>query len=178
MKYAAFFRNINLGRANAPSKTQLEEAFLAAGADSAASFLTNGTLVYSVGASRARKVLAGACRSLQQVCGLKEPAFVRRVDELAELVASDPFAKVDPSDVYLCCVTFFDASGRSLPATPLASRRRDVEVLVFTDGEALSLSRKIGSTPGSPNAFIEKMFNTPASTRVWNTVVRLVDKHS
>jgi uncharacterized protein (DUF1697 family) len=46
VKYAAFFRNLNLGRKNCPSKAQLEQAFLDAGAREASSFLTNGTLVF------------------------------------------------------------------------------------------------------------------------------------
>ena len=179
MKYAAFFRNLNLGRPNCPTKAQLEAAFEAAGAQSAASFLTNGTLVYSVGPGvRPRKVLAAACRALNAQCGLKEPVYVRSVDYLAELVELDPFAAVEPNSVYGCCVSFLHADSVLPAALPLASRRGDVEVLRFTETEALSLSRKIGNTPGSPNAFLEKFLGLPATTRIWNTVVRLVHKHA
>jgi uncharacterized protein (DUF1697 family) len=178
VKYAAFFRNLNLGRPNCPTKTQLEDAFVASGAKSAASFLTNGTLVYCVKPGmRARKVLADACQALRTECGLEEPAYVRRVDYLAELVGLDPFASVDGSNVYLCCVSFLDSKHQALPAVPLESKRHDVEILRFTDAEALSVSRKIGNTAGSPNAFLERLLASPATTRNWNTVVRLVQKH-
>lgn len=179
MKYAAFFRNVNLGRPRCPSKAQFEGAFLAAGAESAASFLTNGTLVYTVrSGTRARKVLAGACEALQSECGLEEPAYVRTVDYLAELVALDPFASVDRSSAYQCCVSFLDSKSAALPAVPLQSKRRDVEILRLTDAEALSVSRKIGNTAGSPNAFLEKLLGSLTTTRNWNTVVRLVKKHA
>ncbi|WP_035058665.1 DUF1697 domain-containing protein [Andreprevotia chitinilytica] len=178
MKYAAFFRNVNLGRPNSPSRVQLEQAFLVAGAGTAHSFLTNGTLVFSIPANAdPSATLAAAIEHMQRTCGLKEPGFVRSVDYLRELVASDPFASVDPSTVYACCATFLHADMPAPPAVPLVSKREDVEVLRFTDGEALSLCRKIGNTPGSPNAFLEKHFALPATTRNWNTVVRLVQKH-
>ncbi|MES2954094.1 MAG: DUF1697 domain-containing protein [Pseudomonadota bacterium] len=178
MKYAAFFRNLNLGRTHCPNKIQFEAAFIAAGAETAASFLTNGTLVFSARTrASARKVLAQACQALQLECGLKEPAWLRSVDELAALVALDPFAGIKPGSVYACCISFLPTKGAKPPALPLQSARRDVEVIRFTDGAALSLSRQIGNTPGSPNAFFEKLLGAPATTRNWNTVVRLVGKH-
>jgi uncharacterized protein (DUF1697 family) len=179
MKHAVFFRNLNLGRPNCPTRAQFEAAFLAAGAVSASSFLTNGTLVFEArNKTAARKVLVRACEALAAESGLREPAFLRSVDRLAELVALDPFAAVDRGSVYEICVSFLDAKRSALPALPLVSKRQDVEVLHATEGEAFSISRVVGNTPGSPNAFLEKLLGAPASTRAWNTVVRLVDKHA
>jgi uncharacterized protein (DUF1697 family) len=179
VKYAAFFRNVNLGRPNCPTKVQIEKAFSSAGAELASSFLTNGTIVFSVAANtRARNVLAAAHRTLTIECGLKEPAYVRTVNYLAELVSLDPFASVERSGVYECCISFLPPEDFVLPAAPLESKRRDVEVLRITDGEALSVSRKIGNSPGSPNAFLEKVIGSPVTTRAWNTVVRLVQQHA
>ena len=179
MKYAVFFRNLNLGRANCPSRAQLEQAFIAAGAGSAESFLTNGTLVFSLQPGhRPRQVLATACAALRASCGLKEPGFIRRLDDLAGLVRNNPFSAVAPDSFYQCCITFLHDGMLQLPAVPLESARRDVAVLRFTDSEALSLSRKVGNTPGSPNAFLEKLLGTAATTRSWNTVVRLVQRYA
>jgi uncharacterized protein (DUF1697 family) len=138
MQYAVFFRNLNLGRSQSPTRVQLEQAFLDAGALAAHSYLTNGTLVFTA-KPRAipATVLANAAKRLHTVCGLVET-----------------------------------------PTTPMASKRDDVEAIRFTVSEALSVSRKIGESPGSPNAFIEKHFALPATTRNWNTVVRLVQKYA
>ena len=178
MKYAAFFRNVNLGHLNCPTKAQLEAAFVIAGAESAASFLTNGTVVFAVAFGiEPHDVLAAAHRTLQVECGLREPAYIRAVDYLVGLVALDPFAFVERSSVHECCVSFMP-HGVTLPALPLESSRGDVEVFRSTGTEALSLSRKVGTTPGSPNAFLEKLLGSPVTTRAWNTVVRLVQRHA
>jgi len=179
LKYAVFFRNLNLGRPNCPSRAQFEEAFVRAGAASAASFLTNGTMVFTTGpGTRPRKVLASACQRLRAVCGLREPAFIRSVDYLAELVGQHPFAGVDPDAVYERCVSLLHPDSGVLPALPLVSRRGDVRILKSTGTEALSVSLKVGNTPGSPNAYLERLLGLPATTRSWNTVVRLVGRYA
>jgi uncharacterized protein (DUF1697 family) len=178
MKHAVFFRNLNLGRPRCPTRAQFEAAFLAAGAEAAASFLTNGTLVFEArNKTAARKVLAQASQTMAGECGLREPGFLRSVEHLAGLVDLDPFAHVDRESVYEVCITFLDAKHPALPALPLASRREDVVLLSATEGEVFSVSRVVGNTPGSPNAFLEKLLGTPASTRAWNTVVRLVARY-
>lgn len=178
MKHAVFFRNLNLGRANCPDRVQLESAFMSAGADTAASFLTNGTLVFSSkNQASARKVLARACRTLQAECGLREPAYLREVAHLGELVAGDPFTSVAPGSVYACCVSFLPAACTAPATWPRSSARGDVEILSITKTEVFSISRQIMKSPGSPNAFLEKLLGVPVTTRNWTTVVRLVAKH-
>jgi len=179
MKFVAFFRNLNLGRKNCPDRTQFETAFREAGAQSAKSFLTNGTMVFEARTQRsAHKVLAGACEALGESCGLEEPAFLRRIQALAELVALDPFVSIAPGSVYECCVTFLHAPGNALSELPAQSSRGDVRIVRCTRTEVLSVSLKIGKSPGSPNAFLEKTLKQPASTRSWNTVLRLVRAHA
>jgi len=177
-KHAVFYRNLNLGRANCPTRAQFEAAFLEAGAESAESFLTNGTMVFATRTdAQSRKVLSAASKALHASCGLQEPAFLRRVDDLAAMVAANPFEHVDTASVYACCVTFLHADAVVPAQAPRSSTRGDVELIHAQDGAVFSLSRLIGRSPGSPNAFLEKLLGLPATTRVWNTVVRLVDKH-
>lgn len=178
MRYAAFFRNLNLGRRHCPDRVQFEQAFLEAGASAAASFLTNGTMAFEARSRRAAEhILENASAAMAASCGLREPAFLRGLDELAALVETAPFKAIDPATVFACCVTFLHpdvAAGKPPSATP----RGDVEVIAITGSEALCIVRKLGKSPGSPNAFLEKALALPATTRVWNTVVRLVDKHA
>ncbi|SMC28286.1 Uncharacterized conserved protein, DUF1697 family [Andreprevotia lacus DSM 23236] len=177
MRHAAFFRNLNLGRTHAPNRTQFEAAFHDAGSDFAASFLTNGTMVFEAAdATDAQALVERAIARLVAVCGLREPALVRDLPYLARLVASDPFADVDRATVYDCYATFMSPQVLIGADTPHRNAKGDVEVLRYTAGEALTLARQFGASPGSPNAFIEKQFGLPATTRAWNTVVRLVAK--
>lgn len=179
MKFAAFFRNLNLGRPPAPSRSQFEEAFAAAGAQDPRSFLTNGSMVFGAkGRREAAHILSAACSNLLAATGLREPAFLREVSYLAELVAQDPFAHIDRSAVYGCYATFLPSTFARACDLPTSSPRGDVEVVQYTKAEMLSVAYKPGKSPGSPNAFAEKHFKVQATTRAWNTVVRLVQRHA
>ena len=177
-RYAAFLRNVNLGRPNSPTRAQLEAAFLRAGAASAESFLVNGTLVFTLApGTRPRAVATRACEAMAASCGLREPAFVRSVAELRALVASDPFAGQVAEGRDACCISFLGAPRKRLPPFPLVTARRDLELLRADDTHVLSVSRWVGRSGGSPNAWLERQLGEPATTRNWRTVVRLVEKY-
>jgi uncharacterized protein (DUF1697 family) len=90
MHFAAFFRNLNLGRPRCPTRQQFEQSFVEAGASESASFLTNGTMAFEArGAGSAKRILARARQSLRDSCGLEEPAFLREFAYLERLVAAD-----------------------------------------------------------------------------------------
>ena len=175
MNHVAFFRNTNLGRPRSPDRAQLEQAFLDAGAGAAVSFLGNGTLAFAAAgdasalAQRAREHLAAAC-------GLREPVFVRSLAALKRLVSAAPFAAADTGDVYECCASFLPPRTGARLALPLRSTRGDVELFARRGDVVFALSRKFGASPGSPNALLERTLGLQATTRNWNTVVRLVAK--
>ncbi len=178
-RYAAFLRNVNLGRPNSPTRAQFEEAFLVSGAASAESFLVNGTLVFTLApGARPRAVAERACEAMRASCGMREPVFVRGVEELRVLVAGDPFAGQAAEGRDACCITFLGAPRKPLPALPFVTARGDLELLRSDDTHVLSVSRWVGSSAGSPNAWLERALGEPATTRNWRTVVRLVEKYA
>jgi uncharacterized protein (DUF1697 family) len=179
MKLAVFFRNLNLGRPPAPTRQQLEAAFLEGGARSAQSFLTNGTLVFEPAPrSRGRREVEAACAILQRTLGFAEPAFVRPLPILAGLVARQPFRGIDPASVYERCITFLPDRFVLPQDAPRANASGNVRVLEYAAADMFSVSLKLGASPGSPNLFAERQFGVPATTRAWNTVVRLVERHA
>jgi uncharacterized protein (DUF1697 family) len=179
MAHAAFFRNLNLGRPNCPTREQFEAAFLDAGAVSASSFLGNGTLVFACApGERPRAVTARARAALLARCGLREPVFVCGVAALAELVARRPFDGVVAEGRDTCCFTLFASHRVALPAAPFTTSRGQVEFLELDGDTALSVARFHGASLGSPNAVLERLLAAPATTRAWRTIERLVTRYS
>ncbi len=142
MKFVAFFRNINLGQANSPKRAELESAFLQAGASTAASFLSNGTLIFSAPRGpNAQSIATLAGEILWQMRRLKEPAFVRSLLSLAKLVAENPFAQFDDPTIYERYISFFESNLAKKIRPPIESKSKDCIVFYITSGEALSISR-------------------------------------
>lgn len=184
MKFAAFYRNVNLGRPGAPTKSQLEAAYHDNGAAMAQSFLVNGTLVFEAPSTRqAGKLARAAGRQLARVCGLAEPVFVRSLPALTGLVASDPFRGQPLGQGVEGYVTFLADHVAWPSQLPTTAPRGDLRVLQWDGVAMLSLlargpqSPNAPRTPTSPNAFAEKLLGCTATTRVWNTLCRLVDRH-
>ena len=178
MKYVAFFRNVNLGQGRSPTRPQLEAAFATAGAGDARSFQTAGTVVFSAADEPvAEAVVARARETLFELRGLREPAYVAPLVHLVELVAADPFAGRDLSDVLETFATLMPRDALAQLTLPLASAHGDLEVVRLTPYLALSLQRRTGAMASSPTRFFEKLLGVPATTRSLGTIQRLVNKH-
>lgn len=179
MKFAAFLRNVNLGRPGAPTKAQLEQAFTDAGGRDAQSFQTNGTLVFEA-ASRAsaERVLRKALRLLEVSCDLAEPGCVRSIDELALLAMAHEFDDYDRDEVYEFVLSFACERDTTLDGPlPIDNAQGNVRILALTEGNALGISWKLGASPGSPNLFLERTTGRPWTSRAIGTLRRLVEKH-
>jgi len=176
VRLVAFFRNLNLGQRLAPSREELELGFLEAGASSAKSFQTNGTVIFQARSLRSGlKVVRFACEQFEGRNGFTEPAFVRSWDYLAALVERQPFASEKDPMVHAHAVTFLHAESDLSIDLPAQTPRGDVRVVEYTEGEILCASYKTGANmAGSPNVFAERLFGLPATTRVWGTIERLV----
>src|SRR6266487_5780534 len=125
MRYVVFIRNINLGQPKSPTRAQLENAFLQAGASTANFFLSNGTLIYSVSRSRLAQTVANRAReALQHVCGLNEPFFVCSFQHLVELVAENPYPDFNDSPTIGKAISFFDPKLGTKVMAPIESKRK------------------------------------------------------
>jgi uncharacterized protein (DUF1697 family) len=176
--YAAFFRNVNLGRPGSPSRAQLESAFLKAGATAVANVRTNGTVAFDApDRAAARRVLERASAELGAVCGLAEPACVRSLVALKALPWAAVYADVDPGSVFEFTVSFSCSDDAPELELPLSSARGDAVVLWAGAGDVLSITRKVMAGPGSPNALLERTKRTPYTSRTLGTIQHVLAKH-
>jgi uncharacterized protein (DUF1697 family) len=174
MRFAAFFRNLNLGRPRSPSKQQFVGAFEAAGAHDVESVRSHGNILFSASGVRQARAIAGAASERMRLqCGLDEPVFVRSLKYLGELIAAEPFANAPTDDVDERCVTFLPAGMEDLPQATIVTPRRDAEIFGFQANEIFSVTRLVGGRPGPVNALLERRLRTRLTTRNWNTVCRL-----
>lgn len=175
MRLVAFFRNLNLGQRLAPSRAQLEQAFLEGGATTAASFQTNGTVVFDAPSLRSGlKVVRLAGEQFHSRNGFAEPAFVRSWAHLVSLVERQPFATPSDPTFHAHAVTFLHAQADVDRELPLCNALNDVRVVAYTEGEMLCAAHRRGPLVGNPNVFAEKLFGLPATTRAWSTIERLL----
>ncbi|WP_327581544.1 DUF1697 domain-containing protein [Nonomuraea sp. NBC_00507] len=171
--FVVFYRNMNLGHPNSPSRAILENALREAGA-SARSFQTNGTVLIEAGDAAPRELVHRAAPRLLTVSGYDDAAFVRPLDQLTAILDRDPFAGAGDERTYRETFTFFDGGQEFGAPIPWTNDRGDVDIIEIADGVALSVIRKTGTRAGSPTAEVEARLDVPATTRTAGTIRRLV----
>jgi hypothetical protein len=74
--------------------------------------------------------------------------------------------------------TFLSTPSKTIPGLPLTSRRGDICVFEIRKDVVLSHRFKVNGNAGDANAFAERLFGVPSTSRSWNTVQGLVNKFS
>lgn len=172
-RFAAFVRNIMLGRAGLSAKILLSAAE-AAGGDGARSHLTTGNLTFSAPPDRLAAITASVEESIASIIGRKEEVYARSMASLARQVDSDPFNEVAAEDIYERCVTFLSMSTPIALELPMETPNRDALLFAASPGQVLSITRLVRGRPGKPGRLVESAVGVRATTRNWNTVERIV----
>ena len=136
----AFFRNLNLGqrRSRSPTRPELLEAFAKAGATSAVSFQTNGTVIFAAGRRSPQRLADKAVSLLTPVCGYDDMVAVRPVDWLRELDLDEVPAHAE--------VSFFDGPDPFPEPLPWEAPRGGLVVIRADSRHAMSVNDPEGSS--------------------------------
>lgn len=166
-------RSINVGGRNRLPMADLRTIVASLGFDDVATYLQSGNVVFSA-TGRATTAAKGIKEAISATAGLDVPVVVRSANELAGVLASNPFREfeAEPTTVH---VTFLDA--RPDPSALLALNRRaddfgrDRFEVIGTE-VFLSCPNGYGETKLT-NAFLERHLGATATTRNWRTVSAL-----
>jgi len=171
-RHAAFLRGVNLGKRTVKS-AELKAAFEAMGFAEVKTLLASGNVLFDTGAARGLKQQIEA--GLAAAFGFPVGVVLRSLDELREMVASDPFGREEGEDAKLH-VMLFDAP---IPAGfVLADVPGDFSV-VRRDARALFIvfyRKPDGTYTGNSAIDAEKRLprGTLVTTRNWNTILKAV----
>jgi uncharacterized protein (DUF1697 family) len=104
--------------------------------------------------------------------------MVCRGSDLLKLVAAEPFADSSDGSDLRRFVTVLAKRPRKLPALPWSYPAGDqwqVSLVGVSGRFVLCHWRRLGHSPAEPNGVIEKQFGVSATTRNWNTILRICD---
>lgn len=160
-------RNVNLGHPGSPSRAQLEAAFQDAGAPSARSVQTNGTLILT--GARQAAVLLEAIARLEETLGRRLDAILRPGPAFKAMIEALPAPQLGEG-AYREVITFFDPPEATFTLPPAPSR---VRFLQQGPGWVQSWIWKERHNAGQPAAAIEDHLKTPATSRTRGTVARI-----
>jgi hypothetical protein len=164
----AFFRNLNLGqrRSRSPTRPELLEAFAQAGATSAVSFQTNGTVIFTPGRRSPQRLADRAVALLTPVCGYDDMVAVRPVDWLFGLDLDDVPDHAE--------VSFFDGPDPFPEPLPWDASGRGLVVIRADSRHAVSVNDPEGSSGAT--WVLEDLLGVKVTSRGVPTMRRLIVK--
>ena len=173
-RYAAFVRAVMVGRDGLDRATLLR-CFEGAGATSPRSYISTGNVTFSAAPRDFAHVTAGAEDAIEAVVDRRTEVYVRSIDHLADLVASDPFAASPVTDSDQHEVSFtYEPIEPELLELPITSPGGHLTIFHATPTEVFCDGREIDGRLMGAGGFIEKLLGQRITTRAWSTVRRVV----
>src|SRR5213594_2582908 len=115
-RYAAFLRGVSPMNASMP---ELKSAFEAAGFTDVKTVLSSGNVVFAASRSPNSALERKAEAAMKKRLGRVFLTIVRTIDELREILASDPYARFRLSADSKRIVTFLHDTPKSYPKLPI-----------------------------------------------------------
>lgn len=170
----ALLRGINVGGHARVAMADLQAMFVALGFEDAKTFIQSGNVVFSCADGPPAGLGAKLEKRLASDLGVPARVILRTAEDLAEIVAGNPFAKrkADPSRF---AVTF-------LAERPDAKRAASLVVPPGEDAELRLAGREVYlhipqgfARTKLTNAYIESRLEVAATARNWHTVLKLLN---
>lgn len=170
-RYAVLLRGINLGPSRRLPMPQLREALTARGHESVRTLLASGNVVLDSELPEDELALA-VTAAIREEFGLEAPTVVRTGEELAGVLAADPFGPVatDPSRYSVTFLPEPPAPERVAALPPAEGGEYHVDgrelYLWLPDGMGRSVMAKWNW---------DRMLGVAGTNRNWNTVGKLAE---
>ena len=166
-RHAAFLRGVMPTNAKMP---ELKRAFEAAGFTNVVTLLGSGNVIFDSRAAAASALEKKAEAAMLKTLGREFMTFVHPVEELAKMLASDPYEGVKVAKDAKRIVTFI----REVPPKlKLPIERDGASILKIQDRTVFSAYTR---TPKGPvfMALLQQTFGKDQTTRTWQTLEKAV----
>jgi uncharacterized protein (DUF1697 family) len=173
VRYVAFLRAVNVAGHARVAMADVCEVFAKAGCRDAKSVGHAGNLLWTRAAGKAPEEKLR--RVLGRMLGESPELMIRTSREMRRIVESNPFGALTSDKAIKLYVVFLARKPKQVPPLPVRLEKDALALVAVTGREAYVVSRRKPGTVmyGFPNQFVEKTLGVPATSRNWNTVVKI-----
>jgi uncharacterized protein (DUF1697 family) len=171
MIYIALLRGINVG-GHTVKMERLRELFTELGFTDVRTYIQSGNVFFETAQTDRELLTQTIEQHLHQALGYQVPVFLRTIPELEQIVAMNPFQRLNVTpDMRLCVVFTSDLIPRTL-TLPLRSAKNDVEIIHTTDHEAFMVWYLTNGRPPAAQSF--KVLGDRTTTRFFHTTAKIL----
>lgn len=171
--YVALLRGVNVGGRNKLSMADLVAMFQRAGCEASKSYIQSGNMVFKASRTLAAGIPTLIASEITERFGYRIPLVVRTVEELREIVSTNPFLStgVDSKRLYVMFLADEPESNRVAKLDP----QRSPQDLFQVRGSEVFLycPNGLGRTKLT-NEYFDSKLATTSTVRNWRTVLTLL----
>jgi len=172
--YIALMRGINVGGHNKLPMKDLAAIFEKAGCDEVRTYVQSGNVVFAAGKKLAAGVPEAVSAAINDQFGYQVPLVLRSAEQLAAVVAGNPFARPGAEEKALHVAFLADDAGPDAAAV-LEHLRAPAEELAVT-GAHIYLHLPAGAARTKlTNAYFDRALDTVSTMRNWRTTKKLLE---
>ena len=174
MKYVAFLRGINVGGKNKIKMETLREVFGSLGFETVKTYINSGNVIFETVETAGKELAVKIESAIEKEFALKIKVVVRKMSEIENVVANNPFAGQFENEKDLH-VFFLD---EELPADKrelLLSNNNENEQFAVRNSEVFCHLRVSVLDGLMGKDYIGKKLKVFATTRNWRTVNKILE---
>jgi len=172
--HVALLRGINVGGKNLLPMKELVRLFEKSGCVDVATYIQSGNVVFSSPAAALDGFAGEMAAAIEKRFGLRVPVVLRSAQEIAAVLAKNPFLARSP-DPKALHVAFLAAKPAAANAARLDPKRSPGDSFELRGRDLyLHLPNGVAKTKLT-NDYLDRTLATVATVRNWNTVGKLVE---
>jgi uncharacterized protein (DUF1697 family) len=172
IEYIIFLRGINVSGQKVIKMQDLAKLFESFGFNNVKTYLQTGNILFDSDETDSEKIIKIIDDGIYQELGYKVTVILRTKQELLDVVDSNPFKDYEGDVKYY--LTFLAEKPKQPPALPIRMNDIENEVFKLENNIVYTVGFNVKGRYGFPNVFIEKEFGVPATTRNWNTILKIL----
>ncbi|NVB40865.1 DUF1697 domain-containing protein [Pseudenhygromyxa sp. WMMC2535] len=171
--HVALLRGINVGgKHKLPMKT-LARIFADQGAEDVKTYIQSGNVVYRASAAAAKGMATAVAEAIADELGFEAPVTTRSLDQLRELIESNPFSKEsDPTRLH---VAFLAKRPTAAAVASLDPDRSPPDVYEVVGSEIYMHCPKGMARTKLSCAYFDSKLGTVSTMRNWRTTTKLLE---
>jgi len=150
----------------------LVKLFESFGFSNVTTYLQTGNVLFDSDETGTDIILKVIDNGIFEEIGYKVTIMIRTRQELMDIVESEPYKDYNGDVKYY--ITFLASKSKQTPPIPIRMNDIENEVFKLDNDNVFTVGFNVKGRYGFPNLFIEKKFGVPATTRNWNTILRIL----
>lgn len=172
IRYIALLRGINVGGHNV-KMDRLRQLFSELGLQNVRSYINSGNVFFDTDDTDRSLITEKIEAHLQQALGYVVPTFLRTTDELASILAQNPFQNIELTADERFCVVFTKDQMAVDITLPQHTTKNDMDLVAINPYEAFIVWHIINGRPPS-GKFDAGVLPANNTTRFYHTLAKIV----